>query len=166
MVEMSTRTLVILRHAKSADPAGVADAERPLTHRGESDATAAGVWLVAQGLQPDIVLCSPARRTRQTWHRVAGELTTAPNVSYVERLYAAGLADVLSVLSDVDDTVGVTLLIGHNPSVSQLSALLDPSAAAPDGLSTAGIAVHTWSGDWSDGGAGTAALTASYTARG
>ena len=64
---MSERTLVILRHAKAERPAELADADRPLTQRGHADAAAAGAWLAARGYRPDLVLCSPAKRTRQTW---------------------------------------------------------------------------------------------------
>jgi phosphohistidine phosphatase len=166
MVRVSTRTLVILRHAKAANPTGVADKDRPLNHRGEADAVAAGAWLAEHGYAPDVVVCSPARRTRQTWHGVAQSLTAAPTVSYVERLYGAPVDNLLAVIAELDDNRRTALLIGHNPGVSQLSAELDPSAADSDGLSTSGIAVHTWDGEWSDCGPGSAALTASHTARG
>jgi phosphohistidine phosphatase len=166
MVEVGTRTLIILRHAKAANPEGVVDQQRPLSPRGERDAAAAGGWLVEHGLQPDVVLCSPAKRTRQTWHRVASILTRAPDVSYVEQLYAAGVPDLLDALANVSFDARVVLLIGHNPALSQLSALLDPSGADAEGLSTSGIAVHSWEGEWSDAGAGAAPLSASHTARG
>jgi phosphohistidine phosphatase len=163
---VGTRTLIILRHSKAANPDGVIDEQRPLSARGERDAAATGGWLVDHGYQPDLVLCSPARRTKQTWHGVAGALTKAPEVSYVERLYAAGVPDLLRAVHDVSDEMQVVLLIGHNPALSQLSALLDPSRADEDGLSTSGMAIHSWDGDWSDCGPGTAALTAAHTARG
>jgi phosphohistidine phosphatase len=55
------------------------------------------------------------------------------------------------------------LLIGHNPGLSDLSATLDPEGA--DGLRTAGIAVHTVNGDWTDLTAAAAPLATSHTAR-
>src|SRR5262249_13960879 len=67
----TSRTLVILRHAKAEAPNRAADLERSLTERGHADAGAAGAWLVARGYLPNLVICSPARRTRQTWHGVA-----------------------------------------------------------------------------------------------
>jgi phosphohistidine phosphatase len=84
----------------------------------------------------------------------------------VESLYAADVDSVLGVLAEVDDDAHTALLIGHNPSLSQLTALLDPSAADADGLATSGIAVHTWTGEWSDCGEGTGKRVASHTARG
>ncbi len=73
---MTERTLVLLRHAKAETTLGVAsDADRPLSSRGYADATAAGIWLGTEGLRPELVICSPARRTRQTWQAVAAALT-------------------------------------------------------------------------------------------
>ena len=68
-----TRRLLLLRHAKSAWP-DLADSERPLNDRGRRDAPAMGRWLRDKGYVPDLVLCSTAQRTRDTWALVAGEL--------------------------------------------------------------------------------------------
>src|SRR4051812_30819300 len=97
------RTLVILRHAKAERPATADDHGRPLTERGHADAAAAGRWLSAHGYRPELVLCSPARRTRQTWHAVAVALEqdTAPLVRYEPQLYLGGLAEILAVLRSV-----------------------------------------------------------------
>jgi phosphohistidine phosphatase len=71
MDSVTVRTLVILRHAKATPYRGDdSDVDRPLTARGRADATAAGHWLAAHDLRPDLVLCSPARRTRETWAAV------------------------------------------------------------------------------------------------
>jgi phosphohistidine phosphatase len=165
MVGVDTRTLVILRHAKAADPAGVPDVHRPLTKRGRADAAAAGEWLAGNGYTPDVVLCSPARRTRETWHGVATAFTRGAEVSYLDGLYAAGVADLLAAIGAVGDEAHTALLVGHNPAVSQLSALLDPSGRGGHELSTAGIAVHTWDGSWSAGGDGAGVLSIAHTAR-
>ncbi|XTZ13535.1 SixA phosphatase family protein [Micromonospora echinospora] len=63
----TARTLVLLRHGKAERPEGITDRERALTERGHADAAAAGAWLARHGFLPDVVVCSPARRTRQTW---------------------------------------------------------------------------------------------------
>jgi phosphohistidine phosphatase len=162
---VSTRTLVILRHAKAANPDGLPDAERPLTDRGHADAGAAGAWLIHSGLLPDLVLCSPARRTRQTWHGVAVALPAAPVVCYEDPIYAAPVRTLLATVRAADDAASTVLLIGHNPGVSELSALLDPEHADAEGLRTAGIAVHSLVGQWTDFGNGAAPLAAAHTAR-
>lgn len=155
---------MILRHAKAATPDAVADVDRPLTARGHADAAAAGAWLARRGLVPDLVLCSPSRRTRETWHDIASALTSAPRVRYEEDVYAASVHDLLDLVTGVTDAHTV-LLIGHNPSLSRLSALLDPDHADPDGLRTAAAAVHTVEGDWVDCGPGAAPLSRSHVAR-
>jgi phosphohistidine phosphatase len=162
---VSTRTLVILRHAKAATPGAVADADRPLTPRGHADAAAAGAWLNRRGYRPDLVLCSPARRTRETWHGAALALTAAPSVRYEPDVYAAPAGALLDLVRGVDDSIGTVLIIGHNPSVSQLSALLDPAGTETDGLRTAGLAVHAMEGHWVDCGPRKAALVDAHTAR-
>jgi phosphohistidine phosphatase len=161
-------TLVVLRHAKADRPAGVGDEDRPLTQRGHADAAAAGAWLAARGYRPDLVLCSPAKRTRQTWRGVAVALTgpDTPDVHFEQALYHGDAEDALDLLRQVPATVRSVLVIGHNPTVSMLSSLLDRGTDRDsDGLRTSGIAVHVPDGDWSALGPGTAPVTASHTAR-
>src|SRR5947209_13740565 len=162
---MSQRSLVILRHAKAERPAGMADSDRPLTQRGHADAAAAGAWLAARGYRPDLVLCSPAKRTRQTWRGVSVALTGSEDlpVRYEKALYHDGVGAALDLVRVVPATTRSVLLIGHNPTVSTLSALLDEGTEQD--LRTSGIAVHAHDGDWTGYGPGTAALIATHTAR-
>lgn len=169
---VTERSLVLLRHAKAEPAAGTPDIDRRLTSRGHADAAAAGAWLGSQGHRPGLVICSPARRTRQTWHAVAlaaefppGGGATAPTVRYEPSVYGGSAAELLGLIRAVPDEVSSVLLIGHNPTISQLSVLLDPDAGVDsDGLRTSGIAVHKVSGPWA--GCGRATLAASHTARG
>jgi phosphohistidine phosphatase len=166
---MTDRTLVLLRHAKAEHTPGVPDADRRLTRRGHEDAQAAGAWLAAQRLLPDLVVASPSRRTRETWHAVATALgadATGVSAVYEPRLYTASDGeDLLTVVQETGDDVGVVLLIGHNPTMSELSALLDPAGGPDEGLRTAGLAVHRLAGAWSGCGAADAPMTATHTAR-
>ncbi|QSB14734.1 histidine phosphatase family protein [Natronosporangium hydrolyticum] len=164
---MTARRLVLLRHAKAENPVGTSDEDRPLSARGRADAHAAGGWLAANQ-PPELVLCSPAKRTRQTWHAVATGLgQVSPHVSYERRLYAGGLADALTLLQEVDDAVGSVLLIGHNPTLSQLAFDLAPEGPLDsDGLRTAGLALLEIPGGWGECAPGNARLTATHTARG
>lgn len=167
-MRMTERTLVLLRHAKADRPVGVPDEHRPLTARGHADAAAAGSWLARGSLRPDLVICSPAKRTRQTWHAVAVALAgrAAPVVRYERDLYYGGATDLLRLVREIDDDVRTALLLGHNPSVSLLSTLLDPTVRGDsDGLRTSGLAVHRAAG-WGDFAPGVAALAALHTARG
>lgn len=160
------RTLVLLRHAKADRPNGVADVDRPLTDRGHADSAAAGAWLAKQGYAPDLVLCSPSKRTRQTWHSVAVALARAasPTVRYERELYDGAAEDLLKVIQTADAGARVVMVIGHDPSVSLLSELLDPdSDLDSDGLRTCGVAIHDVSVAWAD--LKTASLSALHTAR-
>ncbi|MFF5230443.1 SixA phosphatase family protein [Dactylosporangium sp. NPDC000521] len=155
------RTLILLRHAKSVDPDPYpTDLERPLSPRGRRDAAAAGDWLRAQGLLPDLVVCSTAVRTRETLDGL--RLDTTP-VVFEHRVYLGPAHDTLDLLQNAPD-VATLLLIGHNPTLSMLSDLLDPDALPDEGLATSGIAVHTVTGPWR--GLETATLRAHHTARG
>jgi phosphohistidine phosphatase len=171
-MSMTGRTLVLLRHAKAETPGDLPDFDRRLTTRGRNDSDAAGSWLAAHTLRPDLVLCSPATRTRQTWQGVAVALATAdpaggePEVHYERGLYDGGRTELVDLLRAVPDTVHTVLVIGHNPTMSDVSILLRPDR--PDeltGLRTCGLAVHRPSGAWSDTEPGSADLVQEHTAR-
>lgn len=145
----TTRTLILLRHAKSDWPDGVPDPERPLAKRGRHDAPAMGRWLRDHGYRPDVVLCSTARRTRQTWDLVAPELGGSPSVTFEPRAYAASAATLLYLVRELPDGCRAALLIGHNPGIEELAASLDSGALAIR-FPTAAVAVFGFTGDWPD----------------
>jgi phosphohistidine phosphatase len=122
------RTLLLLRHAKSAWPEGVADHERPLAPRGEREAKLAGDWLRAHAPAVDAVLCSTATRTRQTLARTRID---AP-VNYVDRLYDSTPGTVIEEINGVGPDVETLLVIGHEPTMSSLALGL----ATEDGSNT------------------------------
>jgi phosphohistidine phosphatase len=165
---MTDRRLALLRHAKAAHPAGIDDMRRALTARGHADAAAAGGWLAGQQLFPDVVLCSPARRTRETWHGVAlalGADATGTTVVYDPGIYKSTRGqDLLEMVMTTGPDVTTLLVIGHNPTLSALSSLLYRSAG-DGGLRTCGIAVHRVPGPWGDLVADGAPIIASHTAR-
>jgi phosphohistidine phosphatase len=165
---MTARSLVLLRHAKAETPVGVPDDKRPLSARGHADAQAAGAWLAKRNV-PELVLCSPTKRTRQTWHAVAASLKAKrdPVVRYDRRLYFGDTDDLLAMVRETKDSVSTVLIIGHNPTLSQLAFDLDPDGGLDsDGLRTCGLSVHAVDGSWSDYGPRRAPITATHTARG
>ena len=111
------RSLVLLRHAKSAYPTGVPDHERPLAERGIREAALAGDWLRANLPAIDAVLCSTATRARETLERSGID---AP-VRYVERLYGATAGTVIEEINEVADDVGTLLVVGHEPTMSEVA---------------------------------------------
>lgn len=121
-------TLVLLRHAKSAWP-DVPDHERPLAGRGRRDAPAMGHWLRIAGYQPDLVLCSTARRARQTWELAQSALGTDPPAVFDRRLYQASVAEILDLIRHAEPSVRTLLVVGHDSGIPELALAL--AAAAP-----------------------------------
>ncbi len=150
-----TRSLIVLRHSKSAWPPGVADEERPLGPRGRRDAPAAGEWLRAKGCAPDAVVCSPSRRTRETWELVGHALGDVPDVTYDSRVYAASGDQLLAVVRETAERRHTLLLIGHSPGVEDLVLALADNPESHQFLSqarekfpTSAIAVLSLPGIW------------------
>jgi phosphohistidine phosphatase len=120
------KRLIVVRHSKATHKPGFADPDRPLTGRGRRDAKAAGEWLLSQRLIPDLVLCSPSCRTRQTWDRLAAALGTGRDIEvrYDARLYLADDDDTLDVIGQTPDDVRTLLIVGHNPAAQQVASTL------------------------------------------
>lgn len=152
-------TLILLRHAKSSwkNP-GLPDADRPLATRGTVDAPLMGKVIAEAGLDPGFVLCSSARRTRDTLALALPALSTEPRVVYMDALYHASPAEMLKILRE-DIPIGVSgvMLVGHNPELQRLA--LDLIGSGPKHLRdrleaklpTAGVVVINFpAGTWKD----------------
>ncbi len=163
--------LVIVRHAKAA-PSGPSDFERPLTDRGVLDADSAGVWLRDQGLHPQVVLVSAARRTQETWRALSTAAGWGIRPTFDRGLYAAGSDTVLDLLRLQDEATRTVVVIGHNPTMSYLAQMLDDGEGEPElagsmvaGFPTSALAVFGYEGSWSDLATGTARLTGFHVGR-
>lgn len=117
------RRLILLRHAKSDRPAGIADHERPLNDRGRRAAPAVGVHLAEAGLLPDLGLISTAQRTRETWEAMADNLGN-PETRWQREIYEASAHLVLTVIRDAPDSAGTVIVVGHNPGLGDLASEL------------------------------------------
>jgi phosphohistidine phosphatase SixA len=141
------RELILLRHAH-AEPAGPgqADADRPLSAEGRAEAEAAGRWLAQQGLVPDRVLCSPSRRTRETLDAVLAA-TGDVDRRLDDAIYEA-TPGTLAAIADAHRDAGRLLLVGHNPGLEQLAALMHSGQSGDyRGMPPGGIAVLTLPAD-------------------
>jgi phosphohistidine phosphatase len=127
------KILTIVRHAKSERPEGYGqDAERPLTERGERDATRMGELLAR--LQPgvDWWLSSTARRTRQTSDRMLAACTYQGDTQWEATIYEASAEHLAALLTTLPQAVQHAVLVGHNPGVAELVAGL--ASGAPERL--------------------------------
>jgi phosphohistidine phosphatase len=173
------RKLVLLRHAKSAWP-DVPDHDRPLAGRGRRNAPVMGRWLRTNGYVPDQVLCSTARRARETWQLAQEGLGATPPVSFERRVYQASAEQLLDLVRGVPSAVTTLLIVGHDPAIQELALMLARTAspaggdggdggggAAADALDrmrvkfpTAAVAVLGLTGSWDQLSPGTAQLAA------
>lgn len=162
----TAHTLLLLRHAKSSwvDPT-LPDHDRPLASRGRRDAKRIAKHLAGLELElePELVLCSSAVRTRETLELVRPALDNS-KVLFEDGLYGASSDELLARIRVVPDAVGSVMLIGHNPGLEQLALLLASSGDELRGLETkfptaalATLAVET---TWSRLAPGDAILTA------
>jgi phosphohistidine phosphatase len=124
------RRLMLLRHARAA-PAGFADFDRALTGEGRSAARAMGAFMAGNGLDPDLVLISSARRAAETWDIVAASLPDSRTVRHDRLLYEASGETLLTLVRGIAPDYRSALIIGHNPGLEQLARTL---AGGGDGL--------------------------------
>lgn len=163
---MTAKTLLLLRHAKSSwDDASLADFDRPLAARGREAAPLMGREMARRGWLPDAALISPALRTRQTWELVATELPKPPPPSFEPAIYEAPAARILAAIRKTPESNATLLVVGHNPGLEDLAALIAASDSDRDALArlerkfpTAAIARFTLREPWAALGRTGAAL--------
>ena len=150
------KTLLILRHAKSSwKDAGLADHDRPLNKRGKRDAPRMGALMREQGLLPEMILSSTAKRARSTAKAAADECGFDGETELVRELYAFSAEPYLSTLAQVPDDYSIVMVVGHNPAMEELSDALTgeyqrfPTAT----LAEIQLPIDHWSeiGDWVEG---------------
>ena len=158
------KRLFLLRHAKSSwDNPGLADHDRRLAPRGRRGAKAIAKHLRREGIEPDVVLCSSARRARETLEGVVPALAGEPAVVIEPELYGASASGLLERLRRLPAETGSVMLVGHNPAMQELALSLarggsPERAAIAAKYPTAGLATLSFEGSWSELDAGAAEL--------
>jgi len=131
-VSDQARTLLLLRHAKSSwSEPGLSDHDRPLAPRGRRAAGLIAAHLRAAEIRPALVLCSSARRTRDTLAVLRASLDETTEVRIEERLYGAGGTEILALLRTIDEAVPTVMVIAHNPGLEDLALALAGDGADP-----------------------------------
>jgi phosphohistidine phosphatase len=162
---MATKQLFVLRHAKSSwDDPSMPDQDRPLAPRGRRTVAILREHLESSAIQPALVLCSNARRARET---LEGVNPTGDHLIEAE-LYDADAGELLDRLRRVADEVRSVMLIGHNPALQVLILRLTDDAG-PAGeesdldrvrrkFPTGGLATLEFEGEWRELATGAARL--------
>jgi phosphohistidine phosphatase len=118
------KTLYLLRHLKSSwDEPGLADHERPLAPRGRRAGKKLARHLRKARVAPELVLCSPSVRTRETLETIRSALGE-PDVRFPPELYAASEETLLRALRSVEWKRSSVLVIAHNPGLEELALAL------------------------------------------
>jgi phosphohistidine phosphatase len=159
------RTLYLLRHAKSSwsDPT-LSDHERQLARRGRRDAKRIAKHLLRQGIEPELVLCSTAERTRETLELLRSALGDTSTIRLEAQLYGASVDGLIGRVHQVPDDVTSLMLIAHNPGLHDLAVFLASPSAERERLEakfpTAALATLTLQVTWRGLSRATAELVA------
>lgn len=126
------RKLTLLRHAKSSwSDRTRSDIDRPLTGRGRRAALKIGTYISRNAIFPDLILCSPAKRTRETLAQIAPFLPDGTEVQIEKSIYSAGEGSgLVSYLKGSAIDEAHVMIIGHNPTMQQMALAL--ARPAPD----------------------------------
>jgi phosphohistidine phosphatase len=141
------KTLLLLRHAKSSwKKVGLPDHERPLNKRGKKEAPLVGKYLLANNLVPDQILSSTARRAHDTAQAVAETSGFDGEVELYQDLYMSDTPNYIDILRCMPDQANRVLVVGHNPDVEDLLALLTDvrEHMAPATLAVIDLHISSW----------------------
>ena len=141
------KILYLLRHAKSSWSFDeLSDQERPLNDRGRDDAPLMGQALAKRRICPDVIVSSPAVRAMSTALLVAREMQFPHEKITVEPgIYGADADDLLAIIKNLPDAAGSVLLVGHNPTITEVANVLSPSSL--NELPTAAVVCQRFSCD-------------------
>lgn len=124
------KQLLLMRHAHAGWERGQTDFERPLNELGLIEATRMGAYLRQEDLKPDLIISSPALRTRQTSERVIRELgMEISSVEFEPSIYEAQPSALLEIIQAIPLPATRVLMIGHNPAISQIASWLTQKPA-------------------------------------
>ena len=140
------KTLLIMGHAKSSKDTDITDHERPLNKRGKLAAPRMGRLLKEEGLKPDFILSSSAKRARMTAEAVADQCGYEGDIRVSTDLYATGPGAFIRAFQSIPDDAQRVLVVGHNPGLEELLEVLTGQVKT---LPTASIVevelpIHSW----------------------
>lgn len=142
-----------MRHGRAEwKDSAIQDFDRPLDRRGQNEIAEMGKRLREQELLPDVLLVSPAVRTKQSAEILARQLELPDRkIRRIESLYLASPDEILARLRELGPLVRHALLVGHNPGIAELAHRLAPEAATGEFVTGAACLLE-FSGEWADFG--------------
>ena len=139
--------IYLLRHAKSSwKDLTIPDFDRPLNKRGKRDAPKMGKLLGKMGVSPDLIISSPAKRTKETISIISKEIHFREKIFYNENIYDSSADELLNIIKAFDEKFNRVLLVGHNPSLTDLVNYLSKDKI--DNIPTCGIVGLTFNCSW------------------
>ena len=119
------KRIFLLRHAKTEKSASHgSDHERELVARGRANATEMARWIGYNSLRPDVILCSSATRTQQTYQQLKEALSFLPDAIITPNLYLASAGDILYEINNIKNNPASVMIIGHNPGIKEFCVQL------------------------------------------
>lgn len=138
------KNLLLLRHAKSSwKDQNLADFERPLNDRGRKAAALIGQYIAQENVSMDLVISSPAVRARQTIELVLRSAKRSVELRFDQLIYEASHTRLLEIISQIEDERKSVLLVGHNPGMEELLALMVGGEQHMPTASLARVLVHS-----------------------
>ncbi|WP_193104526.1 histidine phosphatase family protein [Brachybacterium sp. FME24] len=139
-----SRLLLLMRHGKADSGSGQPDHERHLAERGITQARLVGEYLDSQSVHPARVLVSDALRTTQTWDAVSSAMPGFDGVvTFHEDIYSGGIGELITALREVQDEHAVVMVIGHEPTMASMLALLGDDESDPGSIAQARLGLPT-----------------------
>ncbi|OHD14744.1 MAG: hypothetical protein A2086_11560 [Spirochaetes bacterium GWD1_27_9] len=145
------KRLILMRHAKSDRDTDTSDFERPLAKRGIDEAPLMGKFLRKEKLIPDLIVCSPAKRAKETLELVVKEFKQDVKIEFDKDIYDKEEAGVINIIRDTKDKIDTLMVVGHNPTLESLLYSLISDMIPYDKFGTSGVGVIDFDiKKWSD----------------
>jgi len=143
------KKLYIIRHAKSSwSDLSLRDFDRPLNKRGKRDAPFMGEKLKEKNIVPDLIISSPAKRTKKTIKKITKAMGYNKQVIFNKDLYGTSEHILNKILTKVDNSNEVVFLVGHNTEITMLA---ENYVGLTDNIPTCGIVEIAFDCDkWAD----------------
>ena len=115
------KKLILMRHAKSDWNNSLDDFERPLSERGKKEAPIMGKFIKNEDLIPDLLISSPSQRTKETLDLILNEVKEDIKIKFNDIIYENSYSKIVNLISGTDDKIKTLMILGHNPSMEELS---------------------------------------------